>query len=253
MIEGIRHARHRLRESFARLNARLLTNRRFTFTKSIYGPYLRDNPEDFTHRLCIEGYGSFIADTIAAYDQPFIFLDIGANAGVFSLVADRHPLCRRVYAFEPMPASYQNLKINIVRNQALKVTAVGAAISGSDHALATMSFNPKHTGTAKLARDHPGAIEVRNVNACSLARLIPDKGFSILAKIDVEGAEAEVIRVLRDAPFYPRLKSLIIEISSINAGEKGTRELLALLGNEGFAERSRSGADRHYDAWFERS
>ncbi len=49
------------------------------FRKSFDGPYLLDTPGDRTFEFCVEGYGPFIADMIAAYDRKFLFLDIGAN------------------------------------------------------------------------------------------------------------------------------------------------------------------------------
>jgi hypothetical protein len=77
-----------------------------TFIRSVCGPDLLDTPGDQTFALCARGYASsFVDDVIRSYDREFLFLDIGANLGLFSLLADCHPLCRRVLAFEPLPRS----------------------------------------------------------------------------------------------------------------------------------------------------
>ena len=62
-----------------------------------------------------------------------IFLDIGANAGLFSICATQTIRSGHIYSFEPLPSTFGELRENIALNQAERlVTPVMAALS--DHA-----------------------------------------------------------------------------------------------------------------------
>src|SRR5688572_9009381 len=68
---------------------------------SVYGVKLAPNFRDKTFRYCLYGtYGRHISDYLEAIDQPFVFLDIGANQGLFTLIAGRNPNCRHAVALE---------------------------------------------------------------------------------------------------------------------------------------------------------
>jgi len=68
----------------------------------------------------------------------------------------------------------------------------------------------------------------------------------------LEGAEIDVLSVLRQIHFYARVREIIIEISFDNLGQAGREELLAMLAQDGFEERSRAGPPDHYDAVYRR-
>ena len=68
--------------------------------RSVYGPDLLSDPKDYTNRACILGhYGDELKKLIQALPRDSVFLDFGANAGLFSLVASRHLSQGRVFAF----------------------------------------------------------------------------------------------------------------------------------------------------------
>ena len=227
-------------------------HRKSTFKKSFDGPYLLDTPGDRTFEFCMKGYGPFIADTIAAYEQPFLFLDIGANLGLFSLLAARHPLCLKVLAFEPLPAIFNNLTSNVQYNRAAKVSAHCYAIDDSDSDV-ELRFNPEHSGMSKLvASGMAGAVRAKPLGAERLTELVGKSPTAILAKIDVEGSELSVMSILRQTKFYPRLDAIIIEISERNLAPKVKSDLLDLLAEDGFVETSRNGPSEHYDAFYRR-
>jgi len=253
-LRVVKRLKDDLSSACVRHTAPLLADRRYAFVRSVYGPELRDCPNDVTHRLCVEGYGPFISDAIQAQEGEFIFLDIGANAGVFSLLADRMANCRRIYAFEPIPETFRRLVINSARNRAGKIHPVRAAISDTGRDFQYMTCDPRHSGMARfVGKRRSGSIGVRTLNGRALARLIGDPALPILAKIDVEGAEALVLGALGKAPFYRNLNRLIIEVSRDRGGSAGTETLKAMLAEDGFVERARSGPDNHYDALYERS
>ena len=225
---------------------------RLSFARSVYGPYLWIMPDDRTFELCITGYGRFVSDAIAAQDRPFVFLDIGANLGVFSLVAARHPLCRKVMAIEPLPAIFRNLEANIRRNAAGNVEPVWGAISPSSEEFVHLSFNERHSGMSKIVDRRPGAVLAPVLSAGKLDGLLPGSSTRIVAKIDVEGSEINVLSTLRQARFYGVIDEIIIEVSEVNLGTAGRLQLMAMLAQDGYEELSRAGANNHYDARFRR-
>jgi FkbM family methyltransferase len=222
------------------------------FTRSVYGPWLKTVPDDLTFRFCVEGYGDFVADCIRNRDAAFLFLDIGANIGVFSLLADTVPSCRAAYAFEPVPATFANLEANIAYNAASKVAPINAAIAESRKGKVWLSYDPAHSGLSAVTGRRRGAVEAPALGAPDLAALVTEWPETIVAKIDVEGDEANVISILARTPFYGALNDIIVEVSSRNTNATTRDRLLHVLATEGFEMRSRAGEDDHYDAHFQR-
>ena len=70
---------------------------------SRYGVRMRANWKDRTFRYChYATYGRALSDYLAAQDHAFSFIDIGANQGLYSLLAAQNPYCKAVVAFEPV-------------------------------------------------------------------------------------------------------------------------------------------------------
>jgi FkbM family methyltransferase len=143
-------------------------------------------------------YEQPVQDAIASNLLPGdVFYDIGANIGFLSLVAARRvTVDGRVYAFEPLPrnaaAIAYNAKLNGFHMIEVFPEAVGASTGRNELLLA------HHIGGAALASAGPppdmrGQIEVDVVrldDAIARRDLLPPS----LVKIDVEGAEIDVLR-----------------------------------------------------------
>ena len=81
----------------------------FQSIASYYGPILSCNPGDKTNLYAITGgYGALLCDHIAALPRDSIFIDIGANYGLYSFLAAAHLTDGQVYAFEPNPVIYRH-------------------------------------------------------------------------------------------------------------------------------------------------
>ena len=116
-------------------------------------------------------------------------LDVGANAGYYTMLASMLVGPKgRVWAFEPHPENHEFLSRHVRLNDLTNVTVENAAVSNSN---GTASFDfGTGSGTGRLA-EH-GVLDVRTVRLdefCRERKLEP--GF---VKIDVEGAELEVLR-----------------------------------------------------------
>ena len=225
---------------------------RLGFMRSVYGPRLLVRPGDRTFELCLHGYGPFVAGAMADQARPFVFLDAGANLGLFSLIAVQNPLCRRVVAVEPVPATFASLQANIRRSGTTRITALHGALHDGGRSRVTMSYDPSHSGLARVLPSGSAGIEVPVVTAPMLDDALRDDTDRVVAKIDVEGSEGDVLAVLRRTKAYARLDEVIVEISEQNLGATGRARLLQMLADDGFAEIDRHGEPAHYDARYRR-
>lgn len=223
------------------------------FVRSVYGPYLLDTPNDRTFELCVTGYGQLLSDAIKSHDRDFLFLDIGANCGVFSLLAAEQPRCRKVIAIEPVPETFNRLEANIAYNKADKIEAIRGAVSDSKRTRVHLTYNPRHSGMASIAaKSAKDTVRAPAINAYALSKLVNGPNTSILAKIDVEGSETQVLSVLRNTQFFPSISDILIELSERHSGNDGVRSIGQILSEEGFEEIGREGPAEHYDAHYRR-
>lgn len=241
-----------LRRLFPAWKALAMAVDRFSFVRSAYGPYLWVTPEDRTFELCVTGYGRFVSDAIANQDRPFVFLDIGANLGLFSLLAAKNPHCQRVIAFEPLPAIFRNLEANIRRNQAVKIEPILGAVSDGREGFVYLSFNKRHSGMSRIGDGPHEAVRAPTISAEMLDSLLANASTAIVAKIDVEGSEIDVMSALRKTRFYGAVDEIIIEISEVKLGAAKRGQLIAQLIQDGYVELSHAGAANHYDARYRR-
>ena len=75
---------------------------------------------DKTFQLSIMGYRNNLEKILLSIKQPLIFMDIGANQGVFSLVAAKNKNFVEIHAFEPnlelisyLERNFDTNKVNI--------------------------------------------------------------------------------------------------------------------------------------------
>jgi FkbM family methyltransferase len=226
---------------------------RLAFVRSVYGPYLLNTPGDRTFELCVGGYGPFVAEAIASQARRFTFLDIGANLGLFSLLAARHPQCDRVIAVEPLPDIYRSLEANIRRNGADKIQPILGAVSATPERSVHLSFDARHSGMSRIVESRSGAVRAPVISAAMLDSLFSGSPGAIVIKIDVEGSESDVLSTLRSTRFYGAIAEAIVEVSEQHGGMVRRDQLLHMLAQEGFEEVSRSGAPSHYDARYRRT
>ena len=163
----------------------------------------------------------------------FVFLDIGANIGGYSLaLAAAAGRDARIIAVEPQPEVFDRLSYNISANPFGTVKALAIAIADRDGEV-TLFLDQRNKGEASVKIvSGEGAGRVR-VPARTLLGLINDEGFDHVdaMKLDVEGAEDLILqRFFADAPLdlHPRL--IILE----RGESRWSLDLLAYLGGMGY-------------------
>lgn len=128
-----------------------------------------------------------------------IFVDVGANIGYYSLVAGRTVgRMGTVVAIEPVMDTARQLHRNVAMNESSNVTVVDAAAFDHEHHSALISIAGGYFGRAAMdGRSAPGSRleSVRTVTLDALCRDIPRIR---LIKIDVEGAEVQVLNGARE-------------------------------------------------------
>ena len=217
--------------------------------RSNYGVLLAKNPGDVTYRFAVLGkYGDFLQKIIAALPEDGSFVDIGANQGVFTLIAAKHLRHGQVFAFEPNPEIYRLLEKNITLNQIENTTTYCAAISDGDRDTIELTFDPAHSGAASLTGGQGKKVPVRAENRDLLNQFADERSGEILVKVDVEGAEKPVLTELFASRLGRETAGLVIELSQEYHSSAEIAALDDMIRGAGFQELSRRGKESHYDA-----
>ncbi|MCW5548786.1 MAG: FkbM family methyltransferase [Opitutaceae bacterium] len=181
--------------------------------------------------------------------------DVGANIGLISLIVALHPAGRacRVFSFEPEPRNVAELGRNIVLNGlADRVSAQAVALGSKDGEAALFVRGPTGDGRHSLvdARGAKDSVTVRLLQATTFAResgAPPD-----VVKIDVEGAEGEVLAGMDGLTGTGRPREILMEIHAKGGRDRmpdGTaiHDWLVARGYElAWEQNRRSGLHRHY-------
>ena len=174
--------------------------------------------------------------------RPFVFVDIGANVGLFSLFVAATAQAARILAIEPEPGNFARLAFNIAANPGLPIAPLALAL-GETEGTARILLNARDRGGTRMAAAATQAGETRaggvEVRCRPLVAVVTDAGLTRIdaVKIDVEGAEDKVlVPFFRDAPaaLWPGL--IVIEDSSA----EWASDLFALLASKGYQVSSRS-------------
>jgi FkbM family methyltransferase len=162
----------------------------------------------------IEAYSRREYDSDSVQFEPQdVILDAGANIGLFAIRYGKEFPTVPVYCFEPNPRVYKRLVRNLEANGLTNAVAINAA--AGDCAGIRPFFVGRVTVTGSMTQNGNGAAEpafnaeVIDLDAFSKAHSITSIG---LLKIDVEGAEMEVLRGAQDA--LQVTKALMIECHS---------------------------------------
>ena len=173
---------------------------------------LRDNNPELKMILRPDHYAaaeiSFLRRSLKAGD---VFVDIGANAGIFTLVAaDVLAGNGRVISFEPNPTMFDRLKKNISFNPGTDITPIQAAVSDTAGSIWFDSNEAELGGSHVSSAKGEKSIEVQS---CILHEKLLDLGVSQIAgiKIDVEGHEDHAILPFLDQESIPLPHFIIME------------------------------------------
>lgn len=172
-----------------------------------------------------------------------VFLDVGAHIGYFSLRASKEVgASGRVLSFEPNPETVAALRANVEANHLANITVLPIACTDQATELTLYAAGHINTGASSLARrnadvdagEAPRAFQVRGrpiddvVREMNLSRVDA-------VKIDVEGAELQVLRgaagTLRR--FHPKVVLEVVP-SQLASFQTTEQEVIAFLKQCGY-------------------
>jgi len=177
---------------------------------------------------------------LAQIEPDAIVIDIGANIGLFSLLAAQKGA--KVQAFEPEPDNFAILQRNCQLNAADDVTARQAAVStASGVSTLYLHDNTGYTGRHSL---FPGrGTRTIEVSSLTLDEIVASAGRDSvdLVKIDCEGSEYDIIYG-SSIDTLDRVKQVIVECGGFQSSAKNNQQELAkYLGRFGFSTQFRDG------------
>lgn len=218
--------------------------------RTVYGVKMWPNWEDKTYAYCHYGtYGNYLADLLRSIDEPFCFLDIGANQGLFSLIAGQNPACETILALEPVGQTHGRLVANIAANgleERAKALNFGLSNQAGEFPI---TLSAGHSGMATLSEHgeqlpgfHPKTT-VRLETMAELTKHLP-ADLPIFVKIDVEGHEETVIRELLSSPHAAQIMAIFYEHDD-RWTDKGA--VNQILDSAGFEPSRIYGRGKHYD------
>jgi FkbM family methyltransferase len=123
--------------------------------------------------------------------KPAIFIDVGANVGLYACVLGRQGVVPKVLAIEPDRENFARLRANIELNGLAGVVEARHA-AAADRA-GTLTLAPSGRANRGMSRIEAGAAGGYEVRAIALDEVFPLRDGVIALKIDVEGFEAQVL------------------------------------------------------------
>ncbi|MBQ0927076.1 FkbM family methyltransferase [Saccharopolyspora endophytica] len=188
-------------------------------------------------------------------------VDVGANVGLFSLFVKQEFPGARILAFEPIPATHRALVENLENHGAAGVEVVRAALGGRPEARVSFTFYPALHGNSTRYPEQkkinqeliveqigPEAVDriMGGVEVEAEVRRLSDalrdwapEGPIDLLKVDVEGAELEVLEGL-DPSDWRRVRQCVLEVQDLDGRLDA---VLGLLDAHGFTATTESAPD----------
>lgn len=134
---------------------------------------------------------------------------IGAQIGVYTVLAAKKAYRGKIYSYEPYPESFSLLRENVVLNHLKNVRLFNMAVSGTT-GNKILYVSRSNTGAHSLFPDSgKRRVEVKTI---TLDKLISDNKLKAidLLKIDVEGSEYEIILKASDKTLK-KIRRIIME------------------------------------------
>lgn len=171
-------------------------------------------------------------------DEPTpVIVDCGSNVGLAVLYFKyRYPKAK-ILAFEPQPRVFETLRRNVEANGLADVTLFNAALTGTGQKEITIYHaagvpgDMRATTVRGIADVRSQPLEAVVVDAIPLSSVLPER--VDLLKIDVEGAEVEILKELGET--LGRVRQLFLEIHCNSSSQGDTlTQVFGILEGAGF-------------------
>lgn len=177
----------------------------------------------------------------------FIFIDIGANIGGYTLFAAALAgPAAHILAIEPQPEIFERLVYNIQQNRFPSVKALNCAVADRDAEVTLFVATRNRGETSMRIVNSEGPNDQIRAPGKTLTTIVADEGFSRIdaIKLDVEGAEDLILEpFFREAPESMRPNLLLMEYSH----GRWAADLNAILLSLGYQEVLRTRTNVAYE------
>ena len=167
---------------------------------------------EFERFYDLKGEREILRDVLGQVSENDVFYDIGANVGLYScMISSAIPKCE-VYPFEPHPTNVEALKRNLQLND-IGGQIFQLALSDEEGEF-ELSSEGAEAGLGEHSLDTSGTGSTVPVTVRRLDDLRKDHDIPIptVVKIDVEGAELDVIRGAKETFSDPNCKVIYCEV-----------------------------------------
>lgn len=180
--------------------------------------------------VCPQWHGIFVRESLkfqADHDRPRI-LDCGANVGLASLYFKRLYPQAHIIGFEADPAIHRVLAENLASNDAGDVEAIAAAVWTDN---ATIPFHCEGADSGAITQLQNGDGRTRNVPCVRLRDFLVSEKVDLL-KLDIEGAEADVLQDCEEV--LENVSAMLLDLHEFAGQSRTMPRVLDLLARAGF-------------------
>ena len=235
---------------FWRIKLNLFNFFKFKNVRTRYGVKCVSDFDDATFRFYFLGsYGFFYSNFLKSYASNFIFIDVGANKGLYSIIAAKNSNCEKVISFEPILETYKFLKQNCSLNDIIhKCQLHNLAISDACE-VKKIPFDKYHSGKASIAlkaeSEQANLISINTVDKSIFSNISVEDHKNYILKVDVEGFELTVLEEIFKCEFSRAITNIFYEVDESWLNPSAIEKLLS---ENGFKNFKKHGMDEiHYD------
>jgi FkbM family methyltransferase len=168
-------------------------------------------------------------------------VDIGANAGYFTLFAASCFADAQVFSFEPVPVNYAQLRRHLNLNSSKKIKCFPKAVAGQAGEI-SLSFDSSDsfTTSATIFKQADQQTTLIKVPCLTLGQIMDENSIKKcdLLKMDCEGAEYDILyNCLPD--HLQRIDQIAMEVHNGEKENQNIETLESFLRGQGFSTRRR--------------
>ena len=150
-------------------------------------------PFDDSTTICADYFERDIRDWLLTPAVKNVFVDIGANRGIYSIRAPQKYGYQTVHALEPNKEMFDVLARNIQLNNLEEIVTCHNLAAGKETSTAHFSVDPMHKGGGKIvSATDSDTFDVSVASLDTILQAFPAQEISFI-KIDTEGFEFDVL------------------------------------------------------------
>jgi FkbM family methyltransferase len=190
---------------------------------------------DVIHELLFAGGYRLAFDYLRANSRRGCVLDLGGNIGLFSLLAASQSQELTVHAFEPGPPNFRLFEMNRLANPGVsdRIILHRQAVGGEARQTKWF-FDEANPGGSSLFASEGKSFEVKILAFSEVIESLNEP--VALAKIDIEGAEFEILE-RTPAAVWQKLPAISLELHDDPAGKVSQSQFLERMRGFGFEVR----------------